>query len=157
MDTVRVVSYIAIFCAGVTILGCVIIVPSLYAEISNVWQEIDEEMAQFRVESDALWREMQQVSGGARWRRQVAIPSATPQGPAPVSLASSGAAGVGLGAAAGAGPQAGAAAAPVAPAGLGSNCNCNANNNCPPGKKKTICCEQISQKFSKFHRGTNFL
>lgn len=48
-DSVRITSYVAILCACVTILACVIYVPILYAEIASVWQEIDEEIAEFKV------------------------------------------------------------------------------------------------------------
>lgn len=53
-------------------------VPMLYAEISSVWAEIDEEMAEWKATSDQIWREMQAIGGGGRWRRQNYGPYAPP-------------------------------------------------------------------------------
>lgn len=72
METVKLVSACSIFFSIITILSCITLVPMLYAEISSVWEEIDVEIAEFKAESDLLWREMQKIgrAGGARIPRQ---------------------------------------------------------------------------------------
>ena len=48
MDPVRISSLGAIFCSIITIAAIVAFVPMLYAEINDVWAEIDQEMAEFK-------------------------------------------------------------------------------------------------------------
>lgn len=48
MDPVRISSLGAIFCSMVTIAAIVAFVPMLYAEINEVWAEIDQEIAEFK-------------------------------------------------------------------------------------------------------------
>lgn len=64
METVRISSLAAIILSTITIVTCVIFVPMLYAEISAVWQEIDEEIAEFKVGPDTrqfAWQSLQRL------------------------------------------------------------------------------------------------
>lgn len=49
MNQVKVIGYTAIAISIVTLVACFIIAPTIHAEITNVWKEIDEEIREFKV------------------------------------------------------------------------------------------------------------
>lgn len=88
----KVVLYLSIAISAVALAACLVFGPMLHAEMTNVWDEIDEEIRDFKVESDVLWNEMQSVKNGARLRRQAAVGSGAGSGAAAASGAGAGAA-----------------------------------------------------------------
>lgn len=73
---IKLILYLSIAISAVTLAACLIFGPMLHAEMTSVWDEIDEEIKVFKAESDVLWNEMQEVKNGARLRRQVSAEGA---------------------------------------------------------------------------------
>lgn len=97
MDTVKLLALIAGIFSTVALLGCGFFAPMISNEIANIWEEIDQDMTEFKTLSDLMWKEIIEITGGLRFRRQNGYvssagganfptfpsPSITPPSPAP--------------------------------------------------------------------------
>lgn len=96
MDTVKLLGLIAGIFSTIALLGCGIFAPIISNEITSIREEVDQDMAEFKVLSDIVWKEMIEITGGVRFRRQNGYvppggsasptplsPSITPPAPAP--------------------------------------------------------------------------
>lgn len=71
VETVRLTAGCAIALSMVTLVCCLVFVPALYAEITSTWQDIDDQMADFKILSDHVWKDLMEVSTGLGTHRLV--------------------------------------------------------------------------------------
>ncbi|KAL1241826.1 Cuticle collagen sqt-1 [Trichinella spiralis] len=60
-----------------TLLSCLVLGPTIYTQINDIWLELDVEMAEFKANSDLLWKEMITIDE-ARHKRQAGYGSFFP-------------------------------------------------------------------------------
>ncbi|VDM37830.1 unnamed protein product [Toxocara canis] len=61
MNDVKVLVYSATFCSCIATLACVLMVPSLYSTISDVHDEVIQQVGAFRVDTDTAWSHMMDI------------------------------------------------------------------------------------------------
>lgn len=71
VESVRVLGAVAGVLSLFTLLACLVSVPGLIGEIASIRQELDSDMAAFRLLSNDAWKDMMVMGGSRRTRRQV--------------------------------------------------------------------------------------
>ncbi|XP_003375168.1 putative nematode cuticle collagen domain protein [Trichinella spiralis] len=55
-------SIVAAIFGGMAILVCICVAPQICFDVQDIWLEIDEEMKEFRITSDQIWKELMHLS-----------------------------------------------------------------------------------------------
>uniref|UniRef100_A0A914E204 Nematode cuticle collagen N-terminal domain-containing protein n=1 Tax=Acrobeloides nanus TaxID=290746 RepID=A0A914E204_9BILA len=67
---VHTATFIASSISGISLIGCLIVIASIYSDVQTIWQELDAEIGSFRVATDDLWRDIMSLGHKKRLRRQ---------------------------------------------------------------------------------------
>lgn len=63
-------TFLASSVSGISLIACLVLIANICSDVQQIWEELDQQIAGFRAETDDLWTDMIKLGKrGARARR----------------------------------------------------------------------------------------